>query len=95
MRKACDDSAAGLHEFNGESEHVHLLINYPSKMAVSGLVNRLTDVSARRLQPELTGRMNEAITRGSFWSPSYFAASCGAALLSSIRHHTEQQYHPA
>jgi putative transposase len=45
MRKVYQDFEAELKEFNGELDHVHLLINYPPKVAVSKLVDRLKDVS--------------------------------------------------
>lgn len=32
---------------DGEPEHVHLLINYPPKLAISSLVNSLKGVSGR------------------------------------------------
>ena len=51
------------------------------------LVNSLKGVPARRLRPEFTGRVNRHIMHGHFWSPSYFAASCGGAPLSIIRQH--------
>jgi len=37
-------------EFNGERDHVHLLVHYPPKVAVSKLVNTLKGVSARRIR---------------------------------------------
>jgi putative transposase len=91
MRKVCGDFGAELREFNGEDDHVHLLVEYPPKVAVSALANSLKAVPARRLRPEFTGRVNRAIMHGHFWSPSYFAASCGGALLSIIRQYSEQQ----
>jgi len=39
MRKVCGDFGAQLREFNGEGDHVHLLVGYPPKVAVSALVN--------------------------------------------------------
>lgn len=39
--KVCVDFEAELTEFDGERDHVHLLINYPPKCAVSKLVNSL------------------------------------------------------
>ena len=80
MREVCTDFGAELREFNGERDHVHLLINYPPKVAVSKLVNSLKGVSARRIRQEFTGRINRAILHGHLWSPSYFSASCGGAL---------------
>jgi putative transposase len=94
MRKVCGDFGAELREFNGEDDHVHLLVAYPPKVAVSAMVNSLKGVSARRLRPEFTGRMNPAIMHGHLWSPSYFAASCGGAPLSIIGQYIEQQRHP-
>jgi putative transposase len=32
---------------------------------------------------------------GHFWSPSYFAASCGGAPLSIVRQYIEEQQRPA
>ena len=95
MRKVCGDFGAELREFNGEDDHVHLLVEYPPKVAVSVLVNSLKGVSARRLRSEFTGRVNRHSMHGHFWSPSYFAASCGGAPLSIIRQYIEQQQHPA
>ena len=50
--RICSDFEATLDEFNGESDHVHLLVHYPPKVAVSALVNSLKGVSARRLRQE-------------------------------------------
>ncbi len=70
-------------ECDGEDDHVHLLVQYPSKGAVSRLVNSLKAVSSRLLRenrPEITGRSH----KGVLWSPSYVAASRGGAPLSVI-----------
>jgi putative transposase len=95
MRKVCHNFEAELVEFNGERDHVHLLVNYPPKVAVSSLVNSLKGVSARIMRRDFTGRVNRAIMHGHFWSPSYFAASCGGAPLTIIRQYIEQQQRPA
>ncbi|MEU9662957.1 IS200/IS605 family transposase [Streptomyces chartreusis] len=94
MRKVCEDFEAELIEFNGETDHVHLLVHYPPKVAVSGLVNSLKGVSARILRRDFTGRTNHALTHGHFWSPSYFAASCDGAPLTVVRQYIEQQRRP-
>jgi putative transposase len=91
MRKVCEDFGAELREFNGEDDHVRLLVHYPPKVSVSKLVNSLKGVSARILRREFTSRVNQATVHGHFWSPSYLAASCGGAPLSIIRQYIEQQ----
>ena len=45
----CTDFEAELVEFDGEEYHVHLLVNYPPKVAVSALVNSLKGVSSSRM----------------------------------------------
>lgn len=94
MREVCDNFEARLIEFNGEEDHVHLLIEYPPKVAISKLVNSLKGVSARRLRYEFTGRVNRHSMNGHLWSPSYFAASCGGAPISIVRQYIEQQQRP-
>jgi len=94
MRQVCADFGADPVEFNGEHDHVHLLVEYPPKVAVSTLVNSLKGVSSRRLRQDFTGRVNRATMHGRFWSPSHFAASCGGPPLSIIRQHVEQQRRP-
>ncbi|MEQ4725624.1 IS200/IS605 family transposase, partial [Nonomuraea sp. B19D2] len=85
---------AELREFNGEHDHVHLLVHYPPKVAISKLVNSLKGVSSHYLRKEFTDRVNHATMHGPFWSPSYFAASCGGAPLSIIRQYIEHQRRP-
>lgn len=94
MRKVCIDFGAELREFNGEHDHVHILVHYPPKIALATLVNSLKGVSSRRLRAEFTGRIDPAITHGRFWSPSYFAGSCGGAPLAIVKNYIENQKRP-
>lgn len=94
MRDVCADFDATLVEFHGEDDHVHVLIEYPPKVAISKLVNSLKGVSARRLRYEFTGHVNRHSVNGHLWSPSYFAASCGGAPISIIGQYIEQQRRP-
>ncbi|MFG1684875.1 IS200/IS605 family transposase [Nonomuraea sp. NPDC049269] len=94
MVEVCDSFEAELREFNGEHDHVHLLVHYPPKMAVSKLVNSLKGVSSHYLRKEFTSPANTATMHGLLWSPSYLAASCGGAPLSIIKAYIEQQRRP-
>ena len=93
FEKVCTDFGAQLVERNGESEHVHWLIHHPPKHSVSSMVNSLKGVSSRLLRierPDLEKRYWNNV----LWSPSYFAASCGGALLAIIQQYVEQQKTP-
>lgn len=94
MRAVCDDFSATLVEFNGEDDHVHLLVEYPPTVQISKLVNSLKGVSARRLRDEHRKWVNQHSMNGQLWSPSYFAASCGGAPISIVRQYIEQQRRP-
>jgi putative transposase len=87
------DFEAELTQFNGEPDHVHLLVNYPPKVAVARLVNSLKGVSARRLRQERPD-ISRRYWRGGLWSASYFAASCGGAPISILRQYIESQRTP-
>lgn len=52
FQDVCVDFESELKEFNGENDHVHLLVNYPPKVSLSKLVNSLKGVSARRLRQQ-------------------------------------------
>lgn len=57
--QVCADFGATLAEFNGEEDHVHLLVQYPPKVALTHLVNSLKGVSSRRLRQDFVGRINK------------------------------------
>lgn len=93
FEKICLDFEAELVEFDGESDYVHLLINYPPKVAISRLVNSLKGASSyklKRLHPEIT----QHYWKNQLWSPSYFAGSCGGAPIEVVRQYIEQQKTP-
>ncbi|HEK2971885.1 TPA: IS200/IS605 family transposase, partial [Proteus mirabilis] len=82
-------------EMDGERDHVHLLINYPPKLAISNLVNSLKGVSSRLLRRDRPDIAQRDYYKGVLWSPSYFARSCGGAPISIIRQYIEQQETPS
>lgn len=75
-------------------DHVHLLVYYPPKIALSKLVNSLKGVSSRYLRAEYTGRINRIGMGSVFWAPSYFVGSCGGAPLSIVQNYIENQKRP-
>jgi putative transposase len=90
----CRDFGATLVEFDGEDDHVHLLVNYPPSVSVSSLVNSLKGVSSRMIRKKSFPDIRKKLWEGHLWSPSYFAGSCGGAPISVIRQYIEQQKTP-
>lgn len=94
MREVCTDFEVELREFNGEDDHVHLLVRCPPKVALSGLVNSLKGVSARMLRKEYAPHVRKYLWGGHFWSGSYFAGSVGGAPPTVLKQYIEQQKRP-
>lgn len=92
--QTCLDFEAELIEFDGEDDHVHLLVNYPPKVAVSNLVNSLKGVSSRLVRKKNYPSIQKKLWGNALWSPSYFAGSCGGAPIAVIRQYIEQQQTP-
>ena len=77
-------------EFNGESDHIHVAIEYPPKLSVSQIVNHLKGVSSR-----LYGAAGyKKPHKTSLWSPSYFVASVGGAPLQTLKQYIQNQKSP-
>jgi putative transposase len=94
FRSVCEDFECELVEFNGETNHVHLLVNFPPKVALSKLVNSLKGVSSRRMRREFPELERHYWRAKHLWSGSYFAGSVGGAPLSVLRQYIEQQDRP-
>ncbi|WP_298038968.1 IS200/IS605 family transposase [uncultured Microbacterium sp.] len=95
IREVCEDFGVTLSEFNGESNHVHLLVEYPPKAELSRLINSLKGVTSRLLRKEFPALATHYWRAKVLWSPSYYAGSAGGASLESVRRYIEGQSRPA
>jgi putative transposase len=86
----CADFDPALVESNGQNDHAHPLVDYPSTVQLPRLVNSLKTVSSRRLRQRFRMRTH----RDHPWSPSYLATSRDGAPPSTIRQYIEQQRRP-
>lgn len=94
MRNVCDELGATLDEFNGEADHVHLLITYPPTLAISTLAMRLKGRAAHTIRAENRLHISTLRMNGHLWSPAYFAASAGGAPLATIKQCIDNQARP-
>lgn len=69
FRKVCEDFDVNLVEFNGETDHEDLLVNYPPKVQLSRLVNSLKGVSSRKLKLHHPELIKPAYLKNALWSP--------------------------
>lgn len=90
----CQSFEAELTEFEGEGDHVHLLVNYPPKVQISKLVNSLKTASSRVIRKKGYPTVQRALWAGALWSPSYFAGSCGGAPIDIVKKYIHDQDSP-
>lgn len=93
-------SAAGkldsiVREANHEGDHIHVMVEYPPTLAISTLVNSLKGVSSRAVRAVHLTELRESLFGEHFWSPSYFASSCGGAPLEVIQAYIQNQQQAA
>jgi putative transposase len=87
----CERWDCELLEFNGEPDHVHLLLSVNPKVAPSVLVNNFKTVSSRLIRKEFAMQVGRVDRKPVFWSRSYCVVSCGGAPLSVLKQYVEGQ----
>ena len=95
MAAVCEDFGCRLVAFNGEDDHVHLLVEFPPTVQLSKLVNSLKGVSARLLRNEFSRHLSKYLWGGHLWSRSYFIGTAGGAPLSVIADYIADQRRPS
>lgn len=93
-RERCEVRAGALVEFNGERDHVHLLVSLPPHVAVSEFVNALKTNTARLLRRDFAAELARWYTQPVLWSRSYCAISVGGAPLDVLKRYIQQQDAP-
>lgn len=82
-------------EFNGEADHVHLLVSGHPAVNLSRLVGNLKTVSARHMRAVHTEHLKRYYWKNLFWSGSYAAFTVGAADLKTVIRYIQEQESPA
>jgi len=95
FKETIEEMGGILEEFDGEKNHVHLLIQYPPKYSISVIVNNLKGRSSRLLRKEYPDVKERYWGNGSaLWHRSYFAGSVGGAPLEIVKQYIQQQDTP-
>lgn len=91
----CASFDCRLEEFNGETDHVHLLVSFPPTVEISRLVNSLKGVSSRYMRRDFPQLEQHYWKAKRLWSPSYYAGTAGGAPLATLKRYIENQNRPA
>ena len=90
----CQNQKSELLEFGGESDHVHLLIDFSPDVAPSKLVNTLKTISSRTIRKEFAEHINKFYWKPVFWTGAYCVISAGGAPLDVLRQYIQNQDKP-
>ncbi len=92
--ETCKQMDCELLEYNGEDDHVHLMVAVHPKIAVSNLVGKLKGKSAYFLRKDYWPQIKKKLWGNHFWSPSYCVVSVGGASLDVVKTYIENQRTP-
>jgi putative transposase len=94
IRETCEQMGSELLEFNGENNHVHMIISANPKTALSNLVGKLKGKSSYILRRDHFDKIQKYLWGKHFWSPSYCLVSTGGTSVDIVRKYIENQTRP-
>lgn len=90
MQKVADEQDFVIENMEVADDHVHLMVTFKPKYAISDIVKKLKGTSARRWfisYPET----KEKLWGGHLWTPSYYAGTLGNVSKESVYHYINEQ----
>lgn len=87
----CEKWEIELSEFNGEADHVHLLLKTHPSTTMSKLINNLKTVSSRLLRRDFENHLSKYYYKSVLWTRAYYLATTGGASVDTIRKYIENQ----
>lgn len=94
VRKNCTDWEIELIEFNGEADHVHLLLDMHPNIMPSKFINNLKTVSSRLMRKEFSEHLKKYYCKPVLWTRAYCLLTTGGATIETIRKYIENQNRP-
>ena len=91
FRETLEKWSCELIEFNGEADHVQLLIQTNPTVQLSKLINNLKTVSSRLIRRDFGGYLSRIYRKPEFWHRSYCLISSGGATIERLRKYIEEQ----
>jgi putative transposase len=80
-----------LLEFDGESDHIHLLLDFHPSVQPSKFINSLKTVTSRLIRKEFSVHLQEYYCEPVLWSRAYCLVSCGGAPLEIIKQYVKNR----
>ncbi|MDJ0535874.1 MAG: IS200/IS605 family transposase [Xenococcaceae cyanobacterium MO_207.B15] len=94
FQNICKKKKSLMLQFDGESDHVHLLIDLHPDNNISQLVASFKSASSRIIRKEFKTEIDRVYSKPVFWSGLYYIASCGGVTIERLRKYIEEQNTP-
>jgi len=94
LKEQSEKWGIGVIEFNGESDHVHLLIDAHPSLELAKYINSIKTVSSRLIRKEFKTHVEKYYWKPYFWSRSYCLITVGGAPLEVVKKYIENQDRP-
>ena len=94
LARVCEKNKCMIKEFNGESDHVHVLLDFHPDNDLSNLIGSMKSASSRIVRSEFKEIIDKYYWKDKFWSDSYCVVSCGGAPLEIIKQYIQSQNSP-
>ena len=94
VKKNCADWEIDLLEFNGEADHIHLLLEMHPNIMPSKFINNLKTVSSRLIRKEFEEELKPYYWKPVLWTRAYCLFTTGGATIDVIREYIKNQERP-
>ena len=94
IKKNCTDWEIDLIEFNGEADHVHILLDMHPNIMPSKFINNLKTVSSRLIRKEFEEELKPYYWKPVLWTRAYCLLTTGGATIDVIREYSQNQERP-
>ena len=94
VKKNCADWEIDLIEFNGEADHVHILLDMHPNIMPSKFINNLKTVSSRLIRKEFEEELKPYYWKPVLWTRAYCLLTTGVATIDVIREYIQNQERP-
>ena len=81
-------------QFNGEADHVHLLVSTKPDKRLSDLIANLKSTGCKMLWQDYPELSKTYWGKKVLWTPSYFVASCGGVTIEELEKYVKAQDRP-
>jgi putative transposase len=90
----CQKWEVGLNEFDGETDHVHLLLDMHPNIMPSKFINNLKTVTSRLMRKEFATHLGKLYSKPVLWTRAYCLISADGAPLSVLKDYIKKQERP-